>query len=219
MKLTKEEIQRKILHCFTGTLVPGAIFYLPFYKLLPMRAIILIIALFLAASLMIELARVRVPIVQKFFYKWFGHMLRPEEKYKITGSTYIAASALICALLFHRHPDIIAMALCLFVLGDAIAAIVGISIGRIKIGKKSLEGSLACFVLCMILFVAVFPFVPHLLDTWTGHIPFVTALIVALLVTVLELFPLKLSKTITLNDNLTVPVIAGLALLILQRMG
>jgi dolichol kinase len=218
MALTKEEISRKYLHCFSGTLVPAVIFYLPFYGFATMRMVIILCAIFLAGSLILEFARVRVPAVQKMFYRYVGHMLRPEEKFKITGSTYIGAAVLLCSLLYHRHPDIIAMALCLFILGDAIAAIVGISIGRIKIGKKSLEGSLACFVLCLLMMVSVFPLVPHLLDRWSGYIPFKGALIVAFLVTVFELFPIKLSKTISINDNLTVPVVAGAAMLFLQKL-
>jgi dolichol kinase len=51
------------------------------------------------------------------------------------------------------------------------------------------------------------------LDHWQGRLPFSTVLAVALLTTLLELVPIKITKTLTLNDNLVVPIAAGLLML------
>jgi dolichol kinase len=110
------------------------------------------------------------------------------------------------------------MVLTMFVLGDAVAALVGISMGRIKIGKKSLEGSVACFVMCVALCYALFPFVPGLLDSWHGSVPIVVALTTALVITIFELVPLKILPGLIINDNLAVPVIAGYVMIGLSKL-
>jgi dolichol kinase len=116
-------------------------------------------------------------------------------------------------VLFFKQPQIAFMVLFMFILGDAIAAIVGMSIGRIKIGKKSLEGSLACFTLCMILLYGAFPFFPGILDQWGGKIPLLVAIGTSLAITVFELIPLRVTRNLIINDNLAVPVIAGFTML------
>jgi dolichol kinase len=105
------------------------------------------------------------------------------------------------------------MVISTFVWGDAVAALVGQSIGRTKMGSKSLEGSLACLVLCLIFYSAVFPHVPLLLDKWSGTIPMAITIVASLCVTVLELVPMRITKSLTINDNLIVPVITGMVMI------
>lgn len=212
MPLTKEEINRKLLHILSGSLIPAGIFYIPkipgipsWGEWLPM----ILLGAILAGLAGLEWARLRVPAVQKIFYTFFGATLRSEESKTATGATWIFAASFLCTLIFMKQPHISFMVICMFILGDAVAALVGISIGRIKIGKKSLEGSLACLALSLLLLLVVFPLVPGLLDAWNGRIPLGLALIAAFSNTIFELFPLKLTKTFTLNDNLTVPLITG----------
>ncbi|MDO5577367.1 MAG: hypothetical protein Q4F84_09830, partial [Fibrobacter sp.] len=211
MGLRKEEINRKLLHLF-ALLMPAGIFYLPRWSISALVPISILAAL-LIGSIIVENLRFRFPIVQKIFMRSVGSMLREEETTKTTGSTYIIAAALLCSLVFYKYPHISFMALTLFILGDAVAAIVGLSMGRIKIGKKSLEGSSACFLLCMILCLIVFPLLPGLLDIWNGSIPFLAAVVISLAITLFELIPLKITSKVVINDNLAVPVIAGCIML------
>jgi len=216
MALRKEEITRKLLHLF-ALLMPAGIFYLPRFGV-PDAVPIGILAFLLAGSITVESLRFRIPAVQKIFFFCFGHLLRQEEDRKVTGSTYVIAAALICSLIFINHKHISFMVLTLFILGDAIAAIVGLSVGRIKIGGKSLEGSSACFVMCMALFYGVFPYLPWVLDAdpWGGRAPLLAAAVSSLSITVFELIPLKVTKKLTINDNLAVPVITGGIMLLLE---
>ncbi|QTA89766.1 diacylglycerol/polyprenol kinase family protein [Desulfonema magnum] len=211
MALTKPEINRKLFHLF-ALLLPAGIFYLPkifdIHDLIP--AAILIFLLFSIAA--IEILRFNFPKTNEIFQSCFAFMLRKEEDQKITGSTYLIGSALICSILFRKVPHISFMSLTLFILGDAVAALVGQSMGKIKIGKKSLEGSLACFILCLVLFFAVFPYVPLLLDAWGDSVPLPLVFIASFAITFFELIPMKITKCFTLNDNLAVPVIAGLVM-------
>ena len=76
------------------------------------------------------------------------------------------------------------------ILGDMSAALVGKMWGRTKLlGKKSLEGSAACFVVCVL--IALVKLNP------------VIAIIGALVATIVELIPFPI------DDNLTVPLVSG----------
>jgi len=217
MALRKEEIARKLLHLF-ALLMPAGIFYLPRFGA-PDAVPIGILAFLLAGSIAVESLRFRIPAVQKIFFVCFGRLLRQEETEKVTGSTYVIAAALLCSLIFinDKHKYISFIVLTIFILGDAIAAIVGLSVGRIKIGRKSLEGSLACFAMCMILFYALFPCLPGVLDVYGGKVPFLLALAASLSTTVFELIPLKITGKLTINDNLAVPVITGGIMLLMEK--
>jgi dolichol kinase len=181
VQLSSQEIGRKLLHLF-ALLMPAGIFYAPQLNLSPALPSIILAALFVS-SVVLEFARFRVPAIQNLFMTAFGSMLRKEESFKITGSTWIIGAAFLCSVLFAKTPYISFIVLSLFVLGDAAAALVGISIGRIKIGKKSLEGSLACFGICVLLAMAVFPLVPGLLAVWNGIFPLSMAVVTALVIT------------------------------------
>lgn len=210
MPVTKQELNRKLLHLL-ALLMPVGIFYIP--KLTGLSNWIPAVILFFLAlgSVILETLRFRYPAVQKFFFFCFGSMLRKEEDNITTGSTYIIGSAFICSILFRETPQISFMVLTLFILGDAAAALVGQSAGRIKLGNKSLEGSSACFIVCLVLFF-IFPTLPLLLDTWDGAVPLPLIFITSFAITLFELVPIKIPGNITINDNLIVPVIAGFCL-------
>jgi dolichol kinase len=210
MKLPKEEIARKLLHLFALTM-PAGIYYLPMLGL-AWYVPTIILGIVLGGSVIIEKLRQVNPAVQALFYKFAGSMLRKEEKHSTTGSTWVIGAAFICSIIFRNDTWIALIVLTLFILGDAVAALVGMSMGRIKIGKKSLEGSAACFSLCMLFFYAVFPFIPGLLAPLGGRVPLMVAAVTALTITVFELIPLRITPKLIVNDNLAVPVIAGLVL-------
>lgn len=84
------------------------------------------------------------------------------------------------------------------ILGDMSAAIFGISFGKVKIGHKSLEGTLAMFSVCFFIGINMF---------WDVHMreyPVTLGAIAAALVELLEPFGI--------NDNLTIPLLSCLAL-------
>jgi dolichol kinase len=223
MALRKEEINRKVLHAFTGSIVPALILYIPLYaphfSVLPvwLTPHLYPPALAAAASAfltVVEILRFKNTAVQGLFYRVSGATLRPEELKRMTGATYIAYATLGCSLLFVNHPQVSFIVLSAFIWGDAAAALVGQSIGRTRIGKKSLEGSLGCFVLCMALFLLIFPLIPHLLDPWKGAMAVSMALVSSFVITIMELFPISLYKK-TINDNLTVPMVTGIIIILL----
>jgi dolichol kinase len=86
------------------------------------------------------------------------------------------------------------------VLGDLTAAIIGISFGKIKIGKKSLEGTLAMFSLCFLVGSCLF------LSVESPGIDLIVILGSAS-ATLAELLSPK-----WLDDNLSIPVASSIAL-------
>jgi len=213
MPVTRAEINRKLLHLGSGCGFPAVALYLPRLAGGSPNSPAIFFGLLLLASLMVEWLRLRVGAANRVFGTLAGPFLRQAEHKAMTGSTYLVASAFLCTILFRNRPDITFVSLNLFILGDAAAAVAGQSIGRVKIGRKSLEGSLACFALCVLLGFFVYPHVPLLLDRWDGRLPLGTLLVLSLAITLLELVPIRLSRSFVLNDNLAVPILAGLLLL------
>jgi len=144
-------------------------------------------------------------------------MLRRGESSRITGSTWINASSFLCAVLFSTHPHIALVVLNAFIWGDAVAALVGIQFGKTKIGDKSLEGSIACLSLCLVLFFFVYPHLPLMPPQWSGFIPLPLTIAAYMCITLMELFPVRI-KNVEINDNLTVPVVTGVLLVIGEKL-
>eukprot|EP01133_Synstelium_polycarpum_P012227 gene12227-14318_t len=93
------------------------------------------------------------------------------------------------------------------ILRDFCAALVGISYGRTRIvGRKSLEGTLAMFFVCLILSLVLF---------WRSNLGEQLAFYGSLAATLVELF-----NPSWVDDNLTIPCISGLVIqLISIRLG
>ncbi|MDZ4182819.1 MAG: phosphatidate cytidylyltransferase [Candidatus Cloacimonadaceae bacterium] len=97
-------------------------------------------------SMTVEFYRFWQKSFKKTFYRMFGLILRRHELRDFTGATYLIFSAMICVAFF--EPIIAFCAMAFVSIGDTFAAMIGMNFGKRKfLGmKKSLEGSLACFV-------------------------------------------------------------------------
>jgi dolichol kinase len=216
MALSPEEIRRKLLHLF-ALLMPVSIFYAHQLSFPPLLVPGVLFILF-AASVIVEALRFKVPLIQKIVLSLFGSMMRKEEHAIVSGWTWVIGAAFLCSILFKNHPHVSFIALTLFIIGDAAAAIVGIGVGRIKIGKKTLEGSFGCLAACLMLFYLVFPYVPGLTASiGRSYIPSIIILTTSFVITIFELIPLRITPKIVINDNLAVPVIAGYVIVAIEK--
>jgi dolichol kinase len=214
--LTKEELNRKLLHVL-AVLIPVGIYYGPTYfevDRIWASALIFIIMLF---AFFIEFGRVKNNTFGTLFLRLFGSMMRKEERWKLTGATYLICGSAICSLvsLYEGAAACAFLSLTLFILGDAAAALVGKAFGRVKVGGKTLEGSIGCFLLCTILGGFLFPILPGFLDGWGGEWSLLAVLALSLTVTLLELIPVKFMG-IVINDNLYVPAMTVVVALLLK---
>ena len=180
------ELRRKSVH-FLGLAFPIL------YVFTTRHTAIIAVGALLAIALGIELLKVYLPAFRVIFMRIFSPMLRSQERRGgLTGATYYLIGSFLCILFFDKTLAIVC--LCFLTLGDLFAALIGKQWGRIKLfSQKSLEGSLACFIVCTAAALLI------------GFHP-VVAIAGALVATLIELLP------IGIDDNVTMPLISGLAM-------
>eukprot|EP00440_Ansanella_granifera_P070493 gb/GFBE01076496.1/.p1 GENE.gb/GFBE01076496.1/~~gb/GFBE01076496.1/.p1 ORF type:complete len:285 (+),score=42.72 gb/GFBE01076496.1/:1-855(+) len=199
VKKTASEIERKIFH-LCGLLVPLI------YQLLLSHGVPRSFCVQLCWSITIcgagaDWMRVHVPFVRD---NWpLKSILRDQEQTQLCGGSYFSLG---CTLAIHLFAPVIAMTSIIFlVMGDMSAALIGRSFGQsicsVKIGpggKKSVEGSAAMFLVCLVFGCTIYSQV---------HLREYAVVIGALVATLTELY-----EPFGMNDNVTIPILSGIAL-------
>lgn len=171
----RDEIKRKTFHILT-------LLYVLDYWYMPLDIVLWSMFILILAVLAGEIIRAKNESVNVFILKILGGVHRESETHKISGLPWTLSGAFFTMFLFENKNFVLASFLYL-AFGDAVAALAGKAWGKHKIyAGKSLEGSLACFIVCFI--AGLF-----LLPTWQF------ALIGAVAATVIESIPWPL------NDN------------------
>jgi dolichol kinase len=187
-------LKRGLFHLFGALTLPIAALFLS-------KAVLLIslgVVTFIVVA--IELIRLKVPGVNRLFLWLFKPLLRKEEASRLTGTSYTLVASLIAFLVFPR--DIAVVALAFLAVGDAMATIVGKKIGKTRFLGKTLEGDLACFISCIVV---------GLIFYYAGlDISLLAILVGSLGATIAGAIPLPV------NDNLILPLFAGLVMLVVQ---
>ncbi len=162
----------------------------------PEDGMVIALAVLAAGGLSLDLLRFRISWLNQVFLRWLAPLLKPEEGHRITGATYMLIAALIA---FYFFGTTIAVAAMMFLaLGDPAAALVGQRTPGPRIWGKS-PGGTAAFVAVALLVVAVLG--------GTGAVDYHWGLLAGAAVAgLVELAPLRL------DDNLTVPLLAGAAM-------
>ncbi len=176
------EIRRKLFH-FSACAIPAG------YYLTDRTTALFVIGSLLGAAVIVEYVRMVHAPFNVLFHRIFGTMLRSEEAERTSGATYLLISSFLVILAFHR--DIAVLCLLYLIFGDGIAALVGRRFGTHRIFDKTLEGSLAFLVTCVLISVLL------------PAVPFWIRLIGAILAAGVELIPMRAS------DNLRIPIISG----------
>ena len=189
IKLSYNEILRKILH-ISSLIVPLS--YLLF--IVDKESMLTYILIAIIIAFLIEISRIKFSNFQNIFNKYFGLMLRGEEKNgKITGATWMLLGWFTTILLFPI--DIAVAALIFLSIGDAIAGLVGKTFPIYKVRDKSISGTLAGIIGCVFSVVILNP-----------TLPLSIIIIGAVSAMFIELLPLPL------DDNLTIPNFSGIVM-------
>lgn len=181
------EVRRKLLH-----LVPLIFPLLSTFGIVGRRDLRIVLGACALVTVLIDTMRRKYGPAGKIFSGVFGSFLRHGEKANPIASIYFFAGMFL-SLLFFRSP-IAEASMYILILGDTMAALAGMAWGRTKVWGKSLEGSFA-FV--------VSSFLALLLLARLEFPVMVTGVLVGAAV---ELLPLPV------NDNLTIPLSAGLSM-------
>jgi len=150
----------------------------------------------LFSAIIIETARLYLPEINRMFIHYFGILMRNEERHNPTGTLYYLLGALVALLLFPKEIALFSMTV--LAVGDPAAYIIGSNFGKLRIGKKSIEGSLA--------FLTASVIAGFLLSSLWDDLSVIVIVTGAVTGAVVELIPLKI------NDNLTIPVTASAAM-------
>ena len=104
-----------------------------------------LMAAWLPVVLVIEIVRLKVPVIERALVGFFDGLMRETERKHFSGILYTTSGSLAAMLIAHGDPIIVGAAILQLALGDAASALVGKAFGRTKLfgGLKSLEGSLA----------------------------------------------------------------------------
>jgi len=187
----KKEIVRKIIH-ISSVVIPIGFVYVP------KKFFILILVSLTFVSLAIEMGRLKFKGMERIFLKIFGNLLRPNEMHQITGATWLFLGASLSVILF-KYP-IALLVLLLLTICDAGAAIVGRYFGRVRIGEKTLEGSITFLLLGFITVI------------WIPGLGLTEKIMGVLIGTFLEGI-----KT-PVNDNILVPLGTGTLMEIVRKI-
>ena len=187
-----KEFQRKSIHILS-LLIPFGYRYLTNYN----RKISVLILFFITIGVIIvEVVRLENYTFRKFFNSLFGNVMRNHEAMEFSGATYLMISSIFTIAVFPA--DIAFLALSFLAIGDTMAALVGIHIGKRKLlsTKKSVEGTLSCF-LSTFVFALLFKINP--IVSFAG----------ALAATIAEF------SRLPLDDNFKIPILSGIAMSII----
>jgi len=192
-QLELSEFSRKIFHLL-NMVVP----LIHVYLIKDRMEMLIFLSLMLIFCFFIEVFRNQNNIIHKFFKKYLYFMMRESEKEgQITGATWVIAGSLITIILIPKPFSIVA--LFFLAVGDTFAALIGMNYPILKIGRKTLSGSIACFVTCCIIGL-MFSF----------NLNASTIIFGAFIATLTELASMKI------NDNLLIPIFSGISMYFLN---
>jgi dolichol kinase len=170
---------------FSGIVIPLA------YLLINRDAALGLTILLLCVLLLVEFLRIK----GRLELGMAGKYLKEKERNKPSGSVFYVVAALVAMLLFQKKVAI--SSLFVLCISDPLSSLIGRSLGRHPLFGKSIEGALA-FLVSSLIILTLF------------SVGLSVALPVALIATLTELCTPGF-----LDDNLTIPIITGLALTLL----
>jgi len=168
---------------------------------LPQRDTLFYLSLGALAVIPFDILRLKRPGLNHRIVRLFKPVIRIEEVATLSGTSFVIVGTFVSVLLYPKKVAVLAMLLLAF--GDPTSSIFGILFGKDKIwGGKSLQGTLACFTVCTIVSATYFLAFNYMVER-------------IILVSILGGIIGALSELIQfkkLDDNLTLPVFAGLGL-------
>ncbi len=174
------------------------------YYIIPSRGLSIILLLVATIiCLTVDFLRLHLNPIKGIFIILFGSLLRRREFTSLTGGSYLLLASLASILIF--DPGVFIAAISFLVIGDTVAAIVGLSVGKVKFFRKSLEGSLAGLIGCLLVayIVTILP---------DKNLTFRVAIWGAITATFVEALPIEV------NDNVVIPILSATVMQLVKSL-
>lgn len=185
------EIRRKSIH-IVSMLIPII------YYFIDTKTALLILFPMMVITLLIDLALFYSETFRSIAYPILGGMLRPHERHRtslvLNGASWVMIAACITIAVFPKPLAIIGYSI--VILSDIAAALIGRKYGKTPFLDKSLQGSIAFFIVALIL-SATWTYIFHFTSQF-----FLLSMIGSLCATLAEASTTRLK----LDDNLAVPI-------------
>ncbi len=192
---------RKLWHCLRVLTI------LLLYYVLEKGAALQLAALTTFAFVLMDILRQNFRPLNDLLLKFFGVIMRRSEKHRLAGTTFLFVGVLLLILLFPR--PVVILSLLFLAFADPVASAIGVLYGKDRlIGRKTLQGSAAAFVVCFLLSAIYFLTNELMLERW-----FVVSILCGLSGALAELIPIG-----KLDDNFTFPLLSALSLWLLFQV-
>ena len=183
------EIHRKSIHLL-GIMFPVV------YHFVNRSTMIILISALLVSSVLIDKLRMKFDVMDYKLCKMINlsNMYREHEKTGYSALTFAFVGMIICLLISSKV--IVNLSISIMTLSDSTAAICGILYGKTKVNGKSIEGSVAFFIVsCLLSYVIT--------SIYNYNFKFlISAFLASLVVTIVELY----SKNWKINDNMSISI-------------
>lgn len=201
-KRTDLHLLRKLWHMGVGLI--GVTFYL-LSGINSEKLAIALLAL-AAIAIIVDILRINNPKVQRASLIVMAPFLRKSELRSITGLPFYALGVALSLILFKEKIALLSVLFLIF--ADPISSYVGIRFGKDKfLPNKSLQGSFAGFFVC-----AFITLIYSLIIGNAGPYVVLFAILAGLVGAISEMM------SFLIDDNLTIPVISGLGLTLLNHI-
>lgn len=155
----------------------------------------------------VDLVRMRFDNVNQIVLKVLGPFMRKSEESGFSGLPFYALGAGLSILFFTKHIALISILFLVF--ADPIASFVGVNLGKDKIlPNKSLQGTMASFFVC---YLVSFLYIAEL------GVENFNLIVFSLCAGVVGAIS-ELASAFNIDDNLTIPVISGAGLTVLNYL-
>ncbi|VAX25080.1 hypothetical protein MNBD_NITROSPINAE04-2422 [hydrothermal vent metagenome] len=190
--INDSHVPRKLFHLTAASMIPTVYYFEPIARQSTLYLTLIVTAVWVTG----DIARIKIDSINRLFKTLFKNFMKVKEENSLTGSSYVLIGSSAALLLF--SPAISCASIYFMSIGDPSAALAGKTYGRVRFNNgKSIEGSAAMFFVCLIIGYAI-----------TGSAIMAVAGAAAGAVT--EFF------TGPLDDNLSIPLVAGGAMTVCQ---
>ena len=194
MRWKQVNLKRKLWHFSTGSFIVSVLIWNYPSKRIPL----LILGGSALVLLIMDILRFGTGWGRQLFHIYFGQLAGRKEDEGPNASFFYAVSLLVAVLLF--EPRIAMGAIISLAIGDPVAGIVGTLFGRVRIKGKAVEGAVANLAASFFLINLLVP------SPWTAFAGAASGAVVELI---------HIPKV---DDNLSVPIVAGLVMTIVQPL-